>query len=54
VLWKYPLHWLGTLAIVAGVIGTALHYLRYGIKHVREESAKEQPTGRGPGGSGSD
>jgi formate dehydrogenase beta subunit len=54
VLWKYPLHWLGTLAIVAGVIGTALHYLRYGIKHVREESAKEQPTGRGPGGIGSD
>jgi len=32
-LWKTPLKWLGNFAIVAGVIGTALHYLRFGPKH---------------------
>ncbi len=39
-LWKYPLQWLGSFAIVAGVIGTALHYLRFGAKHVREPEKK--------------
>jgi len=38
-LWKSPLKWLGNLAIVAGIFGTALHYLRYGAKHVRSSAA---------------
>jgi hypothetical protein len=37
-LWKAPLKWLGNVAIVGGIIGTALHYLRFGPKHVKEEA----------------
>jgi formate dehydrogenase iron-sulfur subunit len=32
-LWKGALKWLGNLAMVGGIIGVALHYLRYGPKH---------------------
>jgi formate dehydrogenase iron-sulfur subunit len=38
-LWKQPLKWLGTLALAGGIIGTALHYLRFGAKHIREDGA---------------
>jgi formate dehydrogenase beta subunit len=31
-IWKGPLKWLGNLAMVGGVLGVALHYLRYGPK----------------------
>jgi formate dehydrogenase beta subunit len=31
-LWKGPLKWLGNLAIVGGLVGVTLHYLRYGPK----------------------
>ena len=37
-LWKSPLKWLGSLAMVAGIIGTGLHYLRFGAKRVKEEA----------------
>jgi formate dehydrogenase iron-sulfur subunit len=45
-LWKQPLKWIGNLAILGGVIGTFLHYLRYGPKHVPEEdtTAKQART----------
>ncbi len=33
-LWKTPLKWLGNLAIIGGVIGTFVHYLRFGPKVV--------------------
>ena len=33
-LWKSPLKWIGNFAIVAGIIGTFVHYLRFGPKHV--------------------
>jgi formate dehydrogenase iron-sulfur subunit len=36
-LWKQPLKWLGSLAMIGGIIGTTLHYLRFGAKHVRED-----------------
>ncbi len=39
-LWKSPLKWLGNLAIIGGIIGTFLHYLRYGPKHVPHEPPK--------------
>jgi len=39
-LWKGPLKWLGNLAMVGGVIGVALHYLRYGPK---EPDKLEEP-----------
>jgi formate dehydrogenase beta subunit len=37
-LWKMPLKWLGNFAIIAGIIGTGLHYLRFGAKRVRDDS----------------
>ena len=48
-LWKEPLKWIGNLAILGGIIGTCLHYLRYGPKHVPEDTkAKEAPAPGGP------
>jgi formate dehydrogenase iron-sulfur subunit len=45
-LWKQPLKWIGNLAIVGGIIGTFLHYLRYGPKHVQgDTTAKQAPAG---------
>jgi hypothetical protein len=35
-LWKGPLKWLGNFAIVGGIVGMALHYMRFGPK-------KEEP-----------
>jgi len=29
-LWKGPVKWLGNLALVGGILGTLVHYLRYG------------------------
>ncbi len=40
-IWKSPVKWIGSLAMIAGVIGTALHYLRYGAKHIREEEVRK-------------
>jgi formate dehydrogenase iron-sulfur subunit len=36
-LWKGPLKWLGNLAMVGGLIGVTLHYLRFGPKQVKDE-----------------
>src|SRR5437870_2776204 len=33
-LWKKPLKWLGNLAMIGGLIGVTLHYLRFGPKRV--------------------
>ncbi len=41
-LWKQPLKWLGNLAILAGIAGTFIHYLRYGPKHVPEDTKVRQ------------
>ena len=35
-LWKGPLKWIGSLAMFGGVVGVALHYLRYGPKKEHE------------------
>jgi formate dehydrogenase iron-sulfur subunit len=32
--WKGPLKWIGNLAMLGGVIGVTLHYLRFGPKQV--------------------
>ena len=42
-LWKYPLKWIGNLAILGGIIGTFAHYLRFGPKEVKGET----PAGQG-------
>jgi formate dehydrogenase beta subunit len=33
-LWKAPLKWLGNVAIIGGIVGMALHYMRFGPKKV--------------------
>ena len=35
-LWKGPLKWLGNVAMIGGLIGVTLHYLRFGPKKVDE------------------
>ena len=42
-IWKGPMKWLGGLAMFGGVLGVALHYLRYGPKeaHPIEEVRKK-------------
>jgi len=37
-LWKGPLKWLGNLAMIGGLIGVTLHYLRFGPKHVKGDT----------------
>jgi formate dehydrogenase beta subunit len=36
-LWKKPVKWLGNFAMLAGVVGVSLHYLRFGPKRVDAE-----------------
>jgi hypothetical protein len=36
-IWKGPLKWLGNLAMVGGLIGLFVHYLRYGPKDRDDE-----------------
>lgn len=40
-LWKHPLKWLGNLAMIGGVLGVFIHYLRFGPKVVDEDEKKE-------------
>jgi hypothetical protein len=35
-LWKHPLKWLGNLAVIGGLLGVTMHYLRFGPKHVKD------------------
>lgn len=37
-LWKGPVKWLGNLAMVGGILGLAVHYLRFGPKNEHEDS----------------
>lgn len=36
-LWKKPLKWIGNLAIIGGVLGVFIHYLRFGPKIVKAD-----------------
>ena len=45
-LWKHPLKWLGNLAMIGGLVGLAVHYLRYGPKVV--EGDRQPPEQEGP------
>jgi formate dehydrogenase beta subunit len=35
-LWKKPAKWIGNLAMVGGLLGLAVHYLRFGPKTINE------------------
>jgi formate dehydrogenase beta subunit len=39
-VWKGPLRWLGSLALVAGLVGAVLHYVRFGPKRVESRGAR--------------
>jgi formate dehydrogenase beta subunit len=39
-LWKGPLKWLGNLAMIGGLIGVTMHYLRFGPKHVDKDGGE--------------
>ena len=41
-LWKTPLKWIGNLAIIGGVVGTFIHYLRFGPKRIHENGASQK------------
>ena len=41
-LWKGPAKWIGNLAMVGGVVGVVLHYMRFGPKRVEEQEARER------------
>ena len=41
-LWKHPLKWIGNLAIVGGILGTFVHYLRFGPKMVKEDAGAKE------------
>src|SRR5213078_2283811 len=45
-LWKGPLKWLGNVAMVGGLIGLFVHYLRFGPKAREEEDIN--PSGGKP------
>ena len=46
-LWKQPLKWIGNLAILGGIIGTFIHYLRYGPKHAPPDDKVPQANAGG-------
>jgi hypothetical protein len=36
-IWKGPAKWIGNLAMLGGILGVTLHYLRYGPKEIDAE-----------------
>ncbi|HJY88619.1 MAG TPA: formate dehydrogenase subunit beta [Candidatus Acidoferrales bacterium] len=40
-LWKTPLKWIGSLAMIGGVVGTFIHYLRFGPKRIQENGPSQ-------------
>ena len=40
-LWKHPLKWLGNLAMIGGLIGVTMHYLRFGPKQVSDKGSPQ-------------
>jgi hypothetical protein len=38
-LWKGPLKWVGNLAILGGLLGAAIHFVRFGRKTLQEHDA---------------
>jgi formate dehydrogenase beta subunit len=42
-LWKTPLKYLGNLAMLGGLIGVTLHYLRFGPKTIKTDKGEKRP-----------
>jgi formate dehydrogenase iron-sulfur subunit len=45
-LWKGPAKWFGNLALLGGIIGVAVHYMRFGAKRVKESQQDGKGLGR--------
>ena len=43
-MWKGPLKWLGNVAMLGGILGVFVHFVRFGRKHGETEATQE--TGR--------
>ena len=43
-LWKGPLKWIGNLAMVGGLLGVLVHYVRFGRKDSRQSRRKPRRT----------
>jgi hypothetical protein len=42
-VWKGPLKWIGNLAMVGGLLGVLVHYVRFGRKdHQQHDVASDQ------------
>ena len=41
-LWKGPLKWLGNVAMVGGLVGITVHFMRYGRKRVEEDHHEDR------------
>ncbi len=39
--WKKPLKWLGNLAMIGGLIGVAVHFMRFGPKRVNKDAPRD-------------
>ncbi len=50
-LWKSPLKWLGNFAIVGGLVGVFVHYLRFGPKIVPPDEEKPSQEDAAPKGN---
>jgi formate dehydrogenase beta subunit len=46
-LWKGPAKWIGNFAMLFGVLGVTLHYLRFGPKVVHDENGKKEEAKKG-------
>jgi formate dehydrogenase iron-sulfur subunit len=40
-LWKSPTKWFGNLAMVGGLLGVVIHYMRFGPKRVEEQGERK-------------
>jgi len=46
--WKGPAKWIGNLAMLGGIVGVTLHYLRFGPKEIG--TAKDRDKNDNAGG----
>ena len=40
-LWKSPAKWFGNLAMVGGLLGVVIHYMRFGPKRVEDQGKRK-------------
>jgi formate dehydrogenase beta subunit len=48
-LWKGPLKWVGNLAMLGGILGVFVHYVRFGRKDAHDDGLSRRPGSLEPG-----